>query len=472
MAKTGLGYAKGFHLANPFGTLPGLEPTPDVVQSTSPAGIQQSKRRDSLELAQALAAAPVALVQLDGGPALVNIETGEPLEDRAAAFAALLMLSAEERNHYAGLLDGRDGATFLARGNLWRSSLRLDPTWMEALRRRSRKLAYRGISRMMDSLTAAERQARRYGWRHRLTLKMLTLTMPHHAGTSSLDEVKRLNMALRLLMRRKWWQTTMAGGIKGVEDALDADGPHVHAHLLILSRFVDREILRHEWRECLELATRTVYGFGLAEDCQVIVDIRLVKRKGAKADELSWEAAVQEITKYITKPGDLFRPDATGRRISRETLLELCEVSRWPRMFELLGRCRKGTSQAQESALAAAAALVSIHRAYLAGDPIRIPKGIGWELVESWDPDLDGPEEKRKLIVEALKREPGTGPQRIRPPSWRALLDILSLPEWLTIIVDRARRGRAFRLRQILEANPSAYLVMFDGKTFGLAPDA
>lgn len=454
--------------------LMGLELTAEVMLSTEAAEIQQARREIGRQLSEAILGGPVELVDTEEGPAVLNTDTGELVEDRSAAFAAMLCMAANPTNHAAGILDDGHGGVFHGGMALWRPSLRIDPNWMEAMRRRSRARARQAFRRIMDGLTPEERMARRNGWRQRLTLKMVTLTMPHHAGTDTLSEVKRLNLAFERMKKRSWWRERVAGGVKGVEDALDADGPHVHAHLLLLSSYMDHAELCEEWRECLDRATMEVYGFGLAEDCRPVVDVRKVRKKGRPAEEsVTLDDALNEVTKYITKPSE-FLASKDGRRIPREALIELCEVERWPRMFELLGRCReaaKGKRRPSNLEVAAQAALDSIHRAYSTGELPKLPEWIGWEMVEGWDHETDGPEEKRKLVVQALKEREKKKPKRQRPPSWRELLGTISLGEWLSIMVERFRRGRKFRIRQIMEANPSAYLVTFKGKTLGCTPE-
>lgn len=449
----------------------GLEPTKEVIWSCQAAEKQETRRDIGLDLAAALLGGTLEWASIDGCPAIVNQETGEIVEDRAAAFAALLAFAADESNHVAGLLDGKEGQQYIGGTALWKPSLRIDPNWMETMRRRSRGRAASAVRRMMDGLTEGEKLAREKGWRHRLTLKLLTLTMPHVTGSTTYQETRRINRALALLKKRKEWEG-VAGGIKGVEDALDFSGPHVHAHLFILSQYHERDELAEAWRSCLDTATLEAYGFGLAEDCIPFIDLRQVKKKARpdQAEAISWAGALDEVTKYITKPSDFLKPDELGRKIPREVLLELCEVRRWPRMFELLGRARE--NHKARKGKAALAALDSIHRAYSAGWVPKIPHEVGWELVEAWDSELDGPEDMRKLAVLGLtSRQPKAGP-KIRPPSWRDLLDQISLPEWLSIMADRFRRGKKYRLAQLLDINPNAYLLSMDGKAYGAAPIA
>jgi hypothetical protein len=49
-------------------------------------------------------------------------------------------------------------------------------------------------------------------------------------------------------------------------------------------------------------------------------------------------------------------------------------------------------------------------------------------------------------------------------------MDTTGLPEWLRIMAERFRRGKQFRMDQLLAANPSAWLVTFDGQAFGTEP--
>ncbi len=448
--------------------LPGLEEHVEATLSTPQAGKQAGRQEMARKLAEAIAEGPVELVTGGDSIALVNTETGELQEDRAAAFAALLMLAAEDQNHAAGTLAGEGLEPFMAGLSLWKPSLRLDPNWMETMRRRSRRNAQSALRDMLNALPSTEKAARRYGYRQRLTLKLLTLTMPHLKGRSTLEEVNRINAALELLRKRALWRELVWGGVKGVEDKLDADGPHVHIHALLLTRYISRDALSEDWRECVEVATRKLYDHGLSEDCpNPFIDIRQVRRRlrenqKGRPELVEMEEALQEVSKYITKTSDLIKPGEDGRRIPREWLLELCEVRRWPRMFELLGKARKAGTKP-----AAPAALDSIHRAYSTGEVFKKTHGLTWEMVEAWDIELDGPDELRLMLVEALKKGESPPPKKPRPPSWRDLLDRLPFGDWLAHVAGMAERGRRFRINWLLEHNPGAMLWDLSGQMLG-----
>lgn len=461
---------------NPSDLLPGLDRNPDILRGTKAAQVQESRQAIGRQLAEALAGGPVEILVGDDGPVMVDTGTGELLEGEAAAFAALLQLAAEDGNHAAGLLEQDGGGNYFGGMALWKSSLRLDPNWMETFRRRSRTRARGALRAMMEALPEQEKLARRYGWKHRMTLKLLTLTMPRIHGKSQLEEVKRLQAAWALFRKRDYWKALAHGGMKGVEDAIDADGSHVHAHVLILSRFFQRDELREEWRECVDAATRQVYGFGLSEDAVAVVDIRTVTRRAGtgRPDRCSLDEALDETTKYVTKPSDFLNPDENGRTVPRETLLEICRVPRWPRMFELLGKARlrlkKGRSSGSKLAQAALAALVSIHRAYLTAGPSCLPPDLREVMADRGVFDTDDDAESLRRLVSSLIEVSKSGRPRGKPPSWRELMGVIPFGDWLQTIVTRAKRGRDFRIKWLLEHHPRGIFAVFDGSVL-MNPD-
>jgi hypothetical protein len=451
----------------PSELLPGLEQHPDTIRRSKAAEVQKNRQDLGMRLAAVLAGGPITIHETERGPVIVNKETGEVLEDEASAYAALLQLAAADENHLAALMAQDGGGAFFGGTALWKSSLRVDPNWMEAFRRRSRQRANLALRKMMEALPPEEKAARANGWRHRLTLKLLTLTMPHASGKSQLQEVERFQAAWTLFRKRDFWKARCWGGVKGVEDALSPDGSHVHGHVLNLSRFLEPVQLREEWRECVDQATRTLYGWGLAEDCPVIVDVRIVTKRGrARAGGCELEEALQETCKYVTKPSDFLEPDEDGRTVDAGTILEVCQVQRWPRMFELLGEARmrgKKATTGRERADAALAALVSIHRAYLTAGPMAIPENLRVELADRGAFDVEDDQESLRRVVAGLRDLAERGPKRERPPTWRELLGRIPFGDWLRLVVKRCERGRKFRMRWLLEHNPTGIFCVFDG---------
>lgn len=438
--------------------LPTLEA--EGLTSTRSAGKQKLRQSGASDIARVLLGEDIEpVLDSEGDVILVNRETGEVLEagpglGRPERFATLLWAASMDQNHYVGILDG-ERCQFEGSGALWAPSLRLDPNWMEVFRRRSRKTAREAIKRVMGSLHPKEHFARKRKLNWRLSWKLMTLTMPHVEEATTEREVRRLNDAFRRLGKMESWGQIHAG-VKGVEDAITPDGPHVHAHVLALSRFLDTGRLRREWWMALNKATLKEYGHGIAlmPAGLPFIDIREVRKRGG-GETVSTDDALNEVTKYVTKPSDLTQPDENGRTISRDVVLELCEVARWPRMFELLGAARKPAPPKAEAQLDTSC-ISAVSRD--GRKAFRVSLGMLEEAIEgteSWLTESLEPEERVK---------PPDRPRR--PPTWRELMDTETLSAWLRLISGRTKRGRRFRLNWVLEHNPGAMIATMDGKVY------
>lgn len=214
----------------------------------------------------------VDLVQADESWEFVDPTSGEivsHLGGRERFFSALLMRAALPSNHVAGVMTHKPKAgqskAFLGGTAAWKSSLRLDPNWMTAMRARSRHRAEVEVARMIAQLPKREKRLRTHKLRNgslssdRLTEKFLTLTQPHRPGADTIEQLTTFNLAFQALRKKDLWTETVWGAVKAAEDALDPDGPHVHGHFYVLSRFIVWEAWREAWRECLDYAWRKQY---------------------------------------------------------------------------------------------------------------------------------------------------------------------------------------------------------------------
>lgn len=429
--------------------------------------------------------------RIGGGPILATGETwsrvakgGEVIEGgpaRGLYYAYLLAKAAATENHVTGVMHAGEKGEFLGGGALYQPSLRLDPNWCEAMRRRSRKEAKERIKAVEAGMSIGEKVAIAKGYNHRLEWKLLTLTMPHGAGDTSLEQVKAFNAAFRRLTKMGIWKKIKAG-VKGIENKISAGGPHVHAHLLILSRYIDKKALSFAWGEALldRVGQGIPVGVFATEDNLPIIDVKQVKANPDKKreDQTSHEAALDEVSKYITKPDDMLKPDAQGRTVSPETLLELCDVQRWPRMFELLGRARKPKEDKRpddrpkgfwDSCREAAAELEA---AWAAARRARVHTSCISAVGTSQDP----PEWIQERLLgfesesETLKPDPAkvevrtiTEKKRERSATWRELMKTLDWDEWRKAIDNRVKRSAAFRLRWLKAHNPTLFLVTLAG---------
>ena len=445
---------------------------------------QRLRMAEAIAVAKGLAGDAVMnyrLTEVDGRPVLLDKTTGEVLEagpgqGRALRFAVMHLLGADPANHAVGVVrdvheDGREEFHEEATAQT-RHSSRLNTNYIEAMRRRNRKNARRAVRSCLKSLSAGEAFQHHRGLRGRMAWSLLTLTLPRVDGMTPFLEVKRINRAMDLFRKREAWKLRVRGAIKGVEMKLSVFmgqvGIHVHAHLLILSKWWRWQDLRAEWFAAVCKATEDVYGVELDDEALegqveggVVTDIRTVRTK-EHAGEVDLEDALQETLKYITKPDDWDALVKAGQ-VGRDLLLELEEIERWPRMFELLGKAREVKARPSDSAAAEGG------RGFL--DTACVNDGTAQAPEE--DHPLDGsipgllPQESRP------QGGPETGPlvsarppPVTRPPSWRQLMDTLPIGEWVAVMVKRMVSARRYIGRLILETRGGIWFTL-DGRPLG-----
>ncbi len=270
--------------------------------------------------------------------------------------AALIQRAADVRNCWHGDdLHNDAGDVFQGAGVNWSSGSRLCPSYMKAVRARGRVRVRRAI----DSIKPKGEER----WR------LVTVTMPTLRGCGLEQSMRVFSRAWSRLRKRAWFKGRVRAGIKGEEFTTgdvkrlqregrewkpEVDGFHVHAHVLVLSGWIEWMRLGSEWTSCLEQAAKRE-GVELiigTSHGRAVVDVRLVvNRKENKARGVISEAgAVEEVCKYITKSDSWLKlPDAA--------LCEAVKVLRGRRMIELLGELnrRQGSERGRMSAAERAA---------------------------------------------------------------------------------------------------------------------
>lgn len=444
-------------------------------------------------LASRILGRKVELARADESWEFVDPTSGEivsHLGGRERFFAGLLLRAAMPSNHLAGIMTHKpkngQSKAFLGGSAAWKSSLRLDPNWMTVMRARSRHRAEVEVARMIAQLPKREKKLRNKKVWHRkekkwilspdaLTEKFLTLTQPHRPGADTIEQLTTFNLAFQALRKKDLWIDTVWGAVKAAEDALDPDGPHVHGHFYVLSRFIVWEAWREAWRECLDYAWRKQYGEGLPPGVTPVLDVRLIVKK-TKAGErelrahISRSSALDEISKYITKTSDLLKTFPDGRQISPDVLLSQCEISRWPRMFELIGKARnRGAKRAgthvHTSCISVAEDfrnLLTLAREMEEG-PAPEPDPLEKEWCSHHANDDRGEREAIHWQWHHGERE-YKAKARDRPATWRELMDQLDFGDWLHLMMGRAQAGFNFRLKWLKEHNPTCLLVDMTGK--------
>jgi hypothetical protein len=388
--------------------------------------------------------------------------------DLSPYYASMLMLEAEPSNHFIADRVDRLGNPYVGGSVGYRPCLRISPTYSQELARRNKREAMICVKRCEQTLTHGQRYAMREhpDWKGTYRWRFITLTMWHPEGCVTLAEVQRFNRAFTRLRKRPIWKK-FRGNVKRVEDDLIPTGSHVHGHFLALSRWIDKDALRIEWEKCLANEGRPRKSKNnpkfrcwtkevQAEKANPRKDTGFVKIQlvsgmkknhfdGPNAEKVSLDYALSELCKYFTKFESLLEADEEGRIVSRETLIGLCDVPRWPRMFEAMGMCRD-SRQSRE------ARLNSIRPEYSSALKMGSMEKI--ETVMKWYQDLVDVDVETDVIwhigpddtIEYGERE-HPPPLRKRPASatWRELMRDAEPELWLQIITERAKKQRENR---------------------------
>ena len=450
------------------------------------AGDESSKRR-------------VGLV----GNSLVDTETGEvldaaPGEHPELYISAMHTIAADPRFRWVGFRQGSDnrgeGNSVPLGGSTWEVSDRADPSYQARLKTRARREIAKALDRGWSRLYGTKiLVSRRYKER------FVTLTAPTRDYTSRLEEWAFHNLALGRLRETEFFKSRVWGGVKNLEDP-GIDCSHVHSHSIWIALYVPQVALAWEWTRCaldvfeeqdgcrppdprqewlekgwsLEMVMKAEdqvaeakkrikkartkqdredweyklkeAGFWLdaiRRDC-FVVDVRLVG-KTTTPGTIERQEAIQEVCKYVTKTTDLLqRPQAD--------LLGLLLPPRSPRVFDTFGACR-GTRE-QENALLDALRAVgegAENRATALLDTAAIISEVGCS---------EGGQEGVQVNEETPQTASNPPPKKRRPPSWRTLMGVLPLSEFIRVMRLRAASSSAFAMRRLQQCGIWAWTVV------------
>ena len=374
--------------------------------------------------------------------------------------------------------------------------------------------------------------------------RFVTLTGPTVQGISLEDSNKIYNRAFALLADCAFWSSRVEAGAKHVEFTVNPHGYHTHIHLLVYGSYMERDAgqeaksekwrseraakheargmrivtalpplgnLQDEWTRCLNYAVRE-FGCEIEWDASALyegwysrfplldgevvevqpttaakanVDVRMVREKGRPSDgEIGLPGAVKELTKYITKAG-------SWSDVSDEQLVEIAEVRRWPRCFELLGEWRR--TKKREAVIEHTAQVVlrigigetweDFCRRVASENAHPDSYVLAWEQMAVWDARSDAGTlyaaaggDTASLDTASVLRaasEPSESPPsrkmfiRPRSPSLMELGERMNFDEWLKLVSIRLADGRRARARLLAKKYPTTRFHCLDGSGFG-----
>lgn len=225
------------------------------------------------------------------------------------SYVTRLRLCNAPHNQFTGTdLHKPDGECYDARGRLWTCGLKLCPYCVSRQASRNRRRARTALER--DRLTGYQ------------SYKFLTLTSVN-PNLSLTDTRAVIYYAWTLLRKTQFWGDLVEGYIKDEEFTVTKTGIHYHLHLITKGKFMPKAELRTVWTACMMKAYRE-FGLELqinTEDGELIADIRRIGKI---------EHALNEVCKYITKTD-------SWSKLRPSSLLDLCRIRQFPRMFELGG---------------------------------------------------------------------------------------------------------------------------------------
>jgi hypothetical protein len=256
-------------------------------------------------------------------------------DDIAFVLAQRIKKCASPSNRYTAKdLNNQSGECFDGFGNLFPCGAKLCYSCMAKAARRNKKIAEEALK-----IIKLERKSYLpFGLKKKTVeqqrLRMITLTMPK-VFLSCVESTELVIRAFDLFRKLKFTDTYFAGYIKTIEfTTREDDSYHNHIHLLAACFFIPETIIKRLWRRCVQTAF-----------IEKGLDWRAATKNLGDADKLnvnlkltdSNENSLKEVCKYLTK-------SESWENIPASHLLEIANIKRWRRMFELSG-CFKKAAQ-------------------------------------------------------------------------------------------------------------------------------
>jgi hypothetical protein len=284
--------------------------------------------------------------------------------------------------------------------------------------------------------------------------RFVTFTMPEFSASfvETLDVQKR---AWDLFRKLKFTKHYFSAYIKSIEFTIRENHTYYdHIHLLSISLFVPEKELKAEWTNCV----RTAFAeFGIEFTAQQAnVNVMLVVDKANPNDKklISFESALQETCKYITKSD-------SWEKIPAEHLLEVARIPRWARMFEVVGRFRETLKELNAEKLLTSSSSVGEEASskVTEGDNLRESAYLDTKGV------IDGEALEASEIPEETCSETAEKNKRI---SWRQLCVELGREKYLEIFYKQVEYAVKIRKLKLLLKYPLAEFKDLDGKAWNL----
>ncbi len=243
-----------------------------------------------------------------------------------------LLANAGTANHFvAENLLSVTGETFTGYGSFTVASSSLDAAYLKAKSKKSRKAITFALELCKTHLAANKIKAYK---------NFLTFTQPTLIGVNLKDTFAVADYAWSLFRKRKYFVESIFGAVVAEEFTLgnkyksenrvwsaDRDGYHTHRHLIVFGKWLDVELLKIDWTECLELAAAK---FGYRLNFPTANGYAVVNRKTIWSED----NAIAELGKYICK-------SSTFDDLPASEIIAVEQALQGKRMLQTFGKCNK-----------------------------------------------------------------------------------------------------------------------------------
>ncbi len=248
-----------------------------------------------------------------------------------------LLANSGTSNHFvAENLYTKDGECYTGYGSWNVTPSSLDSAYVKAKSKTSKKIILAALELCKQHLASNKIRA----YKH-----FITFTSPPLVGVGLGNTLDLENYAFSLLRKREYFKDNIYGAVIGTEFTLGApykkqnrvwdfelDFFHAHKHSICFGKWIDVELLKIEWTECLEMAAKK---FGYKLDFTTSNGLAVVQRQTVWNEE----KAIDELAKYVCS-GSTFDDLPASEIIAVEQALN------GRQMISTFGKCnnRKGTS--------------------------------------------------------------------------------------------------------------------------------
>jgi hypothetical protein len=225
--------------------------------------------------------------------------------------------------------------------------------------------------------------------------------------------------------------------------------------LLAITFFLPEKLLKQAWTDCVRTAFQE---FGIEFVAKGLnVNMKLVVptvRKGQENNEITYDNAIQETCKYLTKT-------TTWAEIPAEQLIEIAEIERWDRMFEVSGRFRQTLARLKAEDAAADPSSNS-------NKEIPLTDSVARELdYVHTDGITDGELSETSKIENQLPAQPDENIQKSKRESWRDVIRREGLAAYIEKFNHQLEYARKIRKLRLMNKYPDATFTNIDGVPWG-----